>query len=105
MIGIFGPITNPTKIISTKGEGLFTFLSYLFQLAGVIAGIFFIVQIISAGYDYIAANGDVKKFQNAGNKILQSLLGIVIVASAFILAGLVSRLTGINILKPIIYGP
>jgi hypothetical protein len=105
MIGILGNILNPTKYASTQGEGLFVFLSNLFKLAGVIAGIIFIVQLITAGYDYIASSGDPKKFQTAGNKILQSLLGLVIIAGAFLLAGLVSRLTGINILNPTIYGP
>jgi len=105
MIGILGNILNPTKYQSVQGEGLFVFLSNLFKFAGVIAGIIFIVQLIAAGFDYIASSGDVKKFQNAGNKILQSILGLVIIASAFLLAGLVSRLTGINILNPTIYGP
>jgi hypothetical protein len=49
--------------------------------------------------------GDPKKFQQAGDTITQSILGLVIVAGAFILAGLVGRLTGINILSPTIYGP
>jgi len=105
MIGILGNILNPTKYQSTQGEGLFTFLSNLFKFAGVIAGIIFIVQLLTAGYDYIASNDDPKKFQAAGNKILHSLLGLIIVAGAFILAGLVSRFTGINILNPTIYGP
>ncbi|MEK7527980.1 MAG: hypothetical protein AAB574_03110 [Patescibacteria group bacterium] len=105
MIGILGNILNPTKYQSIQGEGLFVFLSNLFKFAGVIAGIIFIVQLITAGFDYIASSGDPKKFLNAGNKILQSVLGLVVVASAFLLAGLVSRLTGINILNPTIYGP
>ncbi len=105
MIGIFGTITNPTKYNSVKGQGLFTFLSNFFKLAAVIAGLYFIIQIIMAGFDYINASGDAKKTEIAWGKIWQSLLGMVIISAAFIIAGLVGRFTGINILNPQIYGP
>jgi len=107
MIGIFGNITNPTKYGTDidKGQGLFTFLSNVFKFAAVAGGIYLIIQIILAGFDYISASGDVKKTEAAWAKIWQSLLGLVIISSAFIIAGVVGRLTGINILSPEIYGP
>jgi len=100
-----GSIKNPTNYHSVKGEGLFTFLSNIFKFAAVAGGIYMIVQIIMAGFDYISASGDPKKIEIAGAKIWQSLLGLVIISSAFIIAGLVGRFTGINILNPQIYGP
>jgi len=105
MIGLFGTIQNPTKYTSTQGQGLFDFLGNVLKLAAVIGGIFMIVQLIMAGFDFIGASGDVKKIEMAWAKIWQSLLGLVIIAAAFIIAGLVGRLTGINILSPQIYGP
>jgi len=106
MFGIFGNITNPaTKYPSTQGEGLFNFLSNLFKLAGLIGGIFMVFQFIQAGYGYLSANNDPKKVEAAWAKIWQSILGLVIIASAFVLAGVVERLTGISILKPSIQGP
>lgn len=105
MLGLLGNIVNPTAYVSTNGEGLFNFMSNIFKLAGVIAGIILIFRIITAGYTYLSAYGDPKKFQQAGDTITQSVLGLVVVASAFILAGLVARFTGINILNPTIYGP
>jgi hypothetical protein len=88
-----------------KGQGLFTFFSNLLKFAAVIAGLALIIQIIMAGYGFIMANGDSKKMTAAWDKIWQSLLGLLIVASAFILAGLAQRLTGIDPVNPIIYGP
>lgn len=105
MIGLFGTIQNPTKYASDQGSGLFTFLSNIFKLATAIGGIYLIVQIILAGFQYISASGDVKKTEAAWAQIWQSLLGLVIIAAAFIIAGVVGRLTGINILTPTIYGP
>lgn len=106
--GAIGPIAPPlnNNLFNTPyGGGLFIFISNLFLLAGTIAGLFFIFQIISAGFQYMSANGDVKKVEASTNKITQSALGMVIVASAFVLASLVERFTGLKILAPILYGP
>jgi len=105
MIGLFGTIENPTAYESVQGQGLFTFLSNLFKFAAVAGGIYLIVQILLAGFDYISANGDIKKTETAWAKIWQSILGLVIIGAAFIIAGVIGRLTGINILSPQIYGP
>ncbi|MFA5532110.1 MAG: hypothetical protein WDA13_00735 [Candidatus Shapirobacteria bacterium] len=105
MLGIFGTIENPTNYTSNNGSGLFTLLSNILKLAGVIAGLFFIVQIIMAGYGYISANGDPKKTEAAWAKIYQSAIGLAIVASAFVLASVIGKVFGINILNPVIYGP
>lgn len=109
MTGFFGDITAPLNNSyfnnNLKGAGLFLFISNLFKLAGLIGGLFMIVQFIQAGYAYISANGDSKKIEAAWAKIWQSILGLVIISSAFILAGVIGRITGINILKPTIYGP
>lgn len=105
MIGLLGNIVNPTKYTSTQGQGLFTFLGNLLKFVGVIAGIFMIAQLIFAGFQYISANGDIKKTEQAWTQIWQSLLGLVIISAAFIIAGIAGRLTGINILNPQLYGP
>ncbi len=103
---IFGPISNPLpKYTSNSGEGIFAFFSNVFKLVGTLAGIYMVFQIIMAGYGYISANGDPKKTEAAWTKIWQSVLGLVIIASAFIIASLVERFTGIKILNPTIYGP
>lgn len=109
MIGLFGTIDPPLQNgyfqAGSQGQGLFLFLSNLLKLAGTIGGIYMIIQLILAGYGYITASGDPKKAEMAATKIWQSAVGLLIIASAFIIAGLVGRFTGINILHPEIYGP
>lgn len=107
MLGIFGNIANPTTYgtAGDKGQGLFDFLSNILKFAAVAGGIYMIIQIILAGFDYINANGDVKKLELAWTKIWQSLVGLAIISAAFVIAGVVGRLTGLNILNPVIYGP
>ncbi|MBP9817816.1 hypothetical protein KBC75_03640 [Candidatus Shapirobacteria bacterium] len=103
---MFGQIASPLpKYASTQGSGLFLFLSNLFQVVAVIGGIYMIFQFIMAGYAYISASGDVKATQAAFDRIWQSILGMVIIASAFVIASVVTRLTGIEIINPVLNGP
>jgi len=109
MFAIFGtidkPLNNALFNSGSQGQGLFLFISNLFKVVGVIAGIYMVFQFIFAGYMYLSAEGDVKKTLLAWTKIWQSVLGFVIIASAFVLAALIGRITGINILAPEINGP
>ncbi len=101
---IFGTISNPTAFADGP-QGFFNFLSAIFKLAGTIAGIYFVIQIIFAGYGYLSASGDEKKTAKAWATIWQSLIGIAIVASAFIIAGAIGKMIGIDPNNPNIYGP
>ncbi|MFA6602857.1 MAG: hypothetical protein WCT01_03575 [Candidatus Shapirobacteria bacterium] len=104
--GLIGTINNPNpQYPSTGGTGLFVFMSNLFKLAGTIGGLILVFQLVTAGFGYLTAEGDAKKTAMAFTKIWQSLLGLIIIASAFIIAGVAERLTGIKIINPVIYGP
>jgi len=103
---IVGSISNPLpNYNSTKGEGLFLFLGNVLKLCGTIGGIYMIIQLIIAGFGYISASGDTKKTEASWAQIWQSIVGMVIIASAFVIASVVERFVGIKILAPTIYGP
>lgn len=110
MADIFGEITPPQAIQNLitattqddqdNGGAIFVLLSRIFTLIGIAAGIFFVIQVILAGYAYISANGDPKKTEAAWAKIYQSIIGLVIVSSAFVIAAVIGNIVGINILNP-----
>ncbi len=110
MISIFGNIQPPAALgrlpnTSTKGQGLFEFISIIIRLASTVAGLLFLMQIIMAGFGYLSASGDEKKVTAAWDKIWQSLIGLGIVAGAFIIVAVVERITGIKITNPDIPSP
>ena len=96
---MFGTIENPTGYQSVNGSGIFLLLNNVFKLAGVVAGIFFIFQLITAGYGYLSSNGDPKKTEAAWAKITQSLIGLIIVASAFVIASVVGSFLKIDFIN------
>ena len=106
MLSIFGTIKQPDAIAKLEsagggnGNGIFVLLNTIFRLAGVIAGIFFVIQIILAGFTWIGASGDEKKTHKAWSTIWQSIIGMIIVASAFLIASVIGNVLNINILNP-----
>ena len=109
MLTIFGQINPPAAldkfIKGQPGQGLFNFISIIIKLASTVAGLLFLFQIIMAGFDYISASGDEKKVAGAWDKIWQSLVGLTIVAAAFVIVSVVERITGIQITNPDIPTP
>lgn len=96
----FGNVENPCKIFgcptalsdSTRGSGLISLLSTIFQTAIVLAGLYTLFNFLLAGYTFLGAGGDPKKIQQAWEKIYLSVIGLLIVAGSLVLAGIVGFL-------------
>ena len=73
------------KIISTI-IGFFT----------IIGVIFFVIQVILAGFSLISSKGDPKQFQAAQSKLIHNLIGLLIVVVAFGVTAFLTSLLGIT---------
>lgn len=96
MIFQFGVIDNPFNKLSSSpalqnssnGEGLFIILGNLIKFSIVLASLYTFWNLIMAGYMFMSAGGDSKAIGKAWEKIWQSIIGLLIVAASFILAGI-----------------
>ncbi|KKR02826.1 MAG: hypothetical protein UT26_C0018G0006 [Microgenomates group bacterium GW2011_GWC1_39_12] len=106
---IVGTITNPlNKYGGVEGGGLTAFFSNILRLIFVVAGMYALVNIIIAGFEYMTAGGDAKKLTKAWERIWQTLLGLAIIAGSFVLAAIFGYILFGNpmyMLNPVIYGP
>ncbi len=67
----------------------------------ITASIWFMFQMITAGYGWLSAGGDKNKTEAAWHKITNSVIGLVIVVSAWILIGIIGKIVGLeDILNP-----
>lgn len=116
MIFQFGNITNPfgklgSSVLAnagTEGQGLIVLSNSLLKLAIVGAGLYALWNFISAGYGFMSAGDDAKAITKAFAKFWQSLLGLLFVAGAFVLAAVFGYLIfgdATAIISPTIYGP
>ena len=89
---------------SITKEGAFQLLnntlSIIVGVLTVIAGIWFLFQIITAGYQWLISGGDKASVAAARDKLTYSLIGLVIVVMAFAIVSLVGTLFGIDFLSP-----
>jgi hypothetical protein len=90
------------------GGGIIGFFTNILRLIFVAAGIYALVNLILAGFQYMQAGGDSKAITAAWNRIWQTLLGLIIIVGSFALAALFGFLFFNDagfILRPQIYGP
>lgn len=71
-------------------------LSTVIGVLTIVAFIFFVLQIIFAGYAFISGQGDPKKIESARKRLTDGILGITIVVIAFGVTALLAKLTGIS---------
>jgi hypothetical protein len=110
---VFGNIDNPFLKFNSaygdlKGGGLVDFMSNLIRLAIVAGGLYAFINLIIAGFQYISSNGDSKAVSAAWSRINMSLIGLIIMVSAFAVAGILGQLLlgdPTAILSPKIFGP
>lgn len=99
-----GQLEAPASIV-TQPENIYKIFNSVVNLLIVVAGIWFLVQIILAGFNYITGAGDSNKTGEAMKKITDSVIGLVVVAAAFIITYIAGALffgTSFNILQPTI---
>ncbi len=105
---MFGTIAPPLPGYDTGITGLTTFLTNILRVVFLAAGIWAFINFILACYTFLSASGDPKKIASAWEKIWFTVIGLVIIVSSFVLAGIVGFLVfgdPLFILKPKIYGP
>lgn len=87
--GIVPDLTNPAK----PAENL---ISQIIGILTIVAVIFFIFQIIFAGYAMISSQGDPKKIEVGHSRLTNGILGLTIVVVALGVGVFIASLLGIN---------
>lgn len=70
----------------TGDSGVASILSIVYFVAGIVA----VIVIIIAGYVYTTSSGDAGAVKKAKNMILYSVVGIVVIAMAFVITQFVA---------------
>ncbi len=91
----FGSITPPDalkKYGSEPGTAIGTLIQYVIWILIIGAGIYALINLVTAGYNFMSAGDDSKKVSGAWAKIWQTLLGLAFAAGAFVLAAIFGQL-------------
>lgn len=96
--GIFGTIEAPEGVAAYNaqagegGLGLMLFFSNIIRLISIVGGLWVFVNFLLAGFSYITAAGDSGATKKVYDKIIMSVIGLVIIASSYTIAGIASLL-------------
>ena len=106
----FGQIKPPPGVEKhgATPSGLINLLNLGLKLLVVFAGIYAVINIIFAGYQFMSAGGDPKNIEKAWGRIWQSLIGLLLVAGSFLIAAIFGQLLfgrADAILNPSIFVP
>jgi len=77
--------------------GLQTFVLNLINVAFGLGGVYFFFNLLRGGFEYITAGGEKDKIHQAYERIKNSLLGVVIILSTFVILFIVETLFGVSI--------
>lgn len=91
---IIPPANLPEGINPTTGEltGIMVFLNSLLRIVFVVAGLWGFLNLIIAGFGFLTAGGDPKSVTKAWDRIWQSLIGLIIIVSSFLIAAIIGIL-------------
>lgn len=102
MLQFFGQISNPLckvgrncygNIDGTGGTGgLPAFISNIISLITLVAGLALLFNFVFAGLQWVTSQGEPKQIENARNKIFFSIIGMVIIAAAYVVTAIISRI-------------
>lgn len=107
---IFGTVVAPPGVreFGAGPGGIVIFMSNLIRLVVIIAGIFGLFNIISAGFTIISSSGNPKAMEQANSSLFYSLIGLSLMVGSFAITAIVSFLlfgNAMYILSPTIPTP
>ena len=91
-----GKIIAPSSIppigidpVTGRLVGIIVFLNLILKLIFIAAGLWGVLNLIIAGFGFMTAGGDPKAVEKAWTRIWQTLLGLFIIVSSFLIAAVI----------------
>lgn len=85
----YGIFSTPAIDSDGKLTGVIVLMNIVLRIVFIVAGLWTFLNFIIAGFDYMNGQGDAKKVANAWTRILQSLIGLVIIVASFLIAAII----------------
>ena len=94
---VFAPAGDPIgEILPPPGpdkygdDGLGLFISNILKLATLIAGLWVMINFITAGFLYISSTGDASVNEKVSKKLTSSISGLMIIVASYTIIGVIS---------------
>lgn len=75
-------------------------ISVIIGILTIIAGLWFLFQMIAAGYQWLSSGGDKTSVAAARDKLTHAVVGLVIIVMAFAIISIIGTIMDIKFLQP-----
>lgn len=89
----------PGADIADPQKGFSLLIGKMMQVAMILAAIAVLAYLVWGGIEWITSEGDKSKVEKARNRIMQAIVGIIVLAASTAIFMLVQKFLGINILN------
>lgn len=93
---VFGTVNPPSQIsgIGQGGAGISNVLNKVIQLIFIVGTIGFVFMIVISAVQWIFSGGDKEAVGKARGRLTYAIIGLIILALAFVIIGTIGRITG-----------
>lgn len=102
------PVKNTYGVLGGGGAGLTGLVSDLIILLTILGGIWALFNIVIGGFTLITSDGDSKKLSELGGKITMTVIGLILMVGAPLIAAIIGFLVfgdATILLQPTLTGP
>lgn len=99
---IFGQVSPPPEVakIGSGKEGIATLLSNIINIIYAVSAIVFIFMLLISAFQWLTSGGDKEKIESARARLTWAIIGLVILASTFVILRIVGSITGFEFFSP-----
>ncbi len=101
--GGFQPVSegyNPTEVTNESVvESLVKIISGIIGIITVVGALFFIVFFFIAAFQWVTSGDDSKGVDKARNRMLQGVIGLVVMVLGYSFIGLIGRIVGLDLIN------
>lgn len=94
--GLYDPTQGKIPVNSSISDLLTKGGINLLNLIFVLVGLFFFVNIVLAGWEYMMSSGDPKKVTTATTRIQNGFIGLIMAITAFVVVRIVTTMLGLD---------
>lgn len=103
-LGSFQPATNAYSAGSETQAGALAnmekFISNVIGFLTVVGAVMFVIFFVMGAFQWITSGGDKGSLEKARNRMVQGILGLVILVASYSILGLLGSLVGLDLLNP-----
>jgi len=76
-------------------------ISNILGLLTIVGGLIFVIYFLMAAIEWITAGGDSGKISSARDKIVQGVIGLIILVASYAILGLIGSIVGLDLIDPV----